>query len=83
LRNHLRRVKIPYRDGNHHVEKGKCRGYLKLLYSRWGVEEGNLSDAFGDCLPNQDFPLGGESWISGVLGFSGNPCGKISSTSRM
>jgi hypothetical protein len=50
---------IPYRDGKHHVRKGKGHRYLECLDSKWGVEKGNFSNALGDCLPNQDFPLEG------------------------
>jgi len=51
------------------------------LNSRWGVEKGNLGNGLGDCLPNWDFPLeGGESGISGVVGFLGNSWGNSSST---
>jgi hypothetical protein len=46
-------------------------GYLESLYSWWGVEEGDLSDGLGDCLPNQDFSLGkgeiGGKWCRRVL----------------
>jgi hypothetical protein len=81
LRNHHGWMKIPYRDGKHHVRKGKGHSYLELLDSRWGVEEGDLGNGLGDCLPNQDFPLeGGESGISGAAGFSGNSRGNSSST---
>jgi hypothetical protein len=45
-------------DGEYHVGKGKRCNYLKILYSRWEVEEGNFSDVLGNCLPNWDFPLG-------------------------
>jgi hypothetical protein len=33
-------------------------GYLKILYAWWGVEEGDLSNGLGDCLPNRDLTLG-------------------------
>jgi hypothetical protein len=58
LRNHCRWLEIPYHNVQHHVGKGKHCGYLEILYSRWGVEEGNLSNGLGDCLPNQDLTLG-------------------------
>jgi hypothetical protein len=66
LTNHHGWVKIPYRDGEHHVWKGKHRNYLEFLDSRWGVEEGNLSNGLRDFLPE-----GGEGirdkWCSRVL----------------
>jgi hypothetical protein len=45
-------MNIPYGDGKHHIWKGKGRIYLEFLDSRWGVEEGNLSNGLRDFLPN-------------------------------
>jgi len=50
---------MPYRDGDHHVRKGKVCSYLEFLDSRRGVEEGNLGNVLGDYLPNWYFPLEG------------------------
>ena len=51
--------------------KGKHRGYLEILYTRWVVEEGNLSNGLGDCLPNWDLKMGegeiGGEWCWRVL----------------
>jgi hypothetical protein len=59
-------------DGEHHVGKGESRNYLECLDSRSGVEEGDLGNSMGDCLPNWYFPLrwgggGGiwDKWFSG------------------
>jgi hypothetical protein len=57
---------MPYWNGKNHVGKFKCCGYLKRLYTRWGVEEGDLSNGLGDCLPNWDVTLG-EGEIRGIL----------------
>jgi hypothetical protein len=68
-------MEIPYRDFKNHVWKGESRNYLECLDSSWGVEKGNLGNGLRDCFPNWDFPLewgGGESGISGIVGFSGN-----------
>jgi hypothetical protein len=45
-------MKVPYKDGKHHVRKGESSSYLECLDSKWGVEKGNLSNVLGDCLPN-------------------------------
>jgi hypothetical protein len=58
-------VKIPYRNGQYHVGKGKCCVYLKIWYARWWIGEGDLSNGLGDCLPNRDLTLG-EGEIKGV-----------------
>jgi hypothetical protein len=64
-------MKIPYKDGEHHVRKGKGCNYLECLDSRWGVDERNLGNGLGDCLPNWDFPLEGggigDKWCNRVL----------------
>jgi hypothetical protein len=66
-------MEIPYMDGKNHVGKGESSSYLECLDSKWGVERGNFGNGLGDYLPNQDFSLeGGESGISGEMGFSGN-----------
>jgi len=37
--------------------KVKHYSYLESLFAQWGVKEGDLSNGFGDCLPNQDAAL--------------------------
>jgi hypothetical protein len=64
-------VYLSYQNGEHHVGKSKHCSYLEILYSQWGVEEGNLSNGLGDCLPNWDLTLGevksGGVWCRRVL----------------
>jgi hypothetical protein len=70
-RDHHGWMEIPYRDGKNHVWKGESSSFLDCLDSRLGVEERNLGDGLGDCLPNQDFLLEGrkiwDKWCSGEI----------------